>query len=45
MGRDGCYSMYLDAVKQEYAQSSTSQYRLEYLDSIRNMFKNIQPGK
>ncbi len=38
MGNDGHFSMYLDAVKQEYATSSTTNKRHQYDDSIKEMF-------
>lgn len=40
MGDDGSHSMYLDAVKQEYAKSSIS-YRTAYHGDIRDMFKIV----
>jgi organic radical activating enzyme len=38
MGADGAYSMYLDAVKQEFSIGSTGLERFKYLSDIREMF-------
>ena len=45
MGDDGCYTMYVDLVKQEYAQSSTSKERFKLLPSINEMFLDIRKRK
>ena len=41
MGEDGKFSMYLDAVKQEFAVSSTSATRYSYEAKLTDMFKHI----
>ena len=42
MGDDGKYTMYVDAVKREYAKSSVSTYRLPLSDTIKEMFNNVR---
>jgi len=42
MGDDGLFSMYIDAVREEYAVSSTSNERMVLTDNIGEMFKSIQ---
>ena len=44
MGDDGQFTMYIDAVKQEYAGSSTSinRYNINPRDNIQSMFYNIK---
>ena len=42
MGNDGCYTMYVDLVKKQYAKSSTSKDRFELLPTINDMFLNIR---
>ena len=38
MGTDGSYSMYIDAVNQQYSVSSTGVERVEYGSSLKDMF-------
>lgn len=45
MGDDGCYTMYLDLVKKQYAQSSTSNERFDLLPTINDMFLDIRNKK
>jgi hypothetical protein len=42
MGDDGHFTMYIDAVKEEYARSSTSKKRYKYKDTIPQMFNHIR---
>ena len=42
MGDDGSHSMYIDAVKQEFAISSTGVERYPYTSSIRDMFNRFK---
>ncbi len=42
MGDDGSYSMYIDAVKQEFSVSSTGVDRHQYKDSLAYMFQMVQ---
>jgi MoaA/NifB/PqqE/SkfB family radical SAM enzyme len=42
MGDDGEYTMYIDAVKQEFAKSSTSLERFKLLPSIEEMFEVVK---
>lgn len=42
MGGDGQYTMYVDAVKREFARSSTSPDRYLLLDDIKPMFDKVQ---
>lgn len=41
MGNDGSHSMYIDAVKNEYGINSTSVKRMQFKDSIRDMFSDV----
>lgn len=41
MGKDGSYSMYIDAVRQEYSVSSTGVERYKYTKNIKDMFFNV----
>lgn len=45
MGDDGQFTMYIDAVKEEYAQSSTSIKRYGLADTIDEMFNTIRLNK
>lgn len=45
MGDDGCYTMYVDLVKKQYAQSSTSEERFDLLPTINDMFLDIRQRK
>lgn len=47
MGDDGCFSMYIDAVKSEYSVSSTMSdiYRYGLKDDIRTMFAHVKEVK
>lgn len=45
MGDDGCYTMYVDLVKKQYAQSSTSIERFDLLPTINDMFLDIREKK
>ena len=42
MGNDGMYSMYIDAVKREYAVTSTGKVRHAMSDSLKDMFANVR---
>lgn len=42
MGDDGSYSMYIDAVNQEFSVSSTGVERHQYKKSLAEMFKMVQ---
>jgi hypothetical protein len=43
MGDDGTFSMYIDAVKQEFAKSSTSNERISFeKNSLIEFFKNLK---
>lgn len=44
-GDDGTMTMYIDAVKKQFAQTSTSPKRYELLDNIDDMFKIIKDSK
>jgi len=41
MGKDGCYSMYMDAVKQEFSVSSTGIERFGYGTDLKEMFGRV----
>lgn len=41
MGKDGAYSMYLDAVEQTYSISSTGVDKIPYTGDIREMFSHV----
>lgn len=41
MGEDGSYSMYIDAVNQEYSVSSTGVERIKFGNSISQMFSHV----
>lgn len=41
MGDDGRFSMYIDAVNQEFAVSSTSKSRMAITADMKNMFKSV----
>lgn len=43
MGKDGMYSMYMDAVTQTFSVSSTGVDRYNYLSSISEMFHKVTP--
>lgn len=45
MGDDGSYTMYIDAVTEEYAMSSTSLNRHKVTDNIIDMFNTIRKDK
>lgn len=45
MGDDGGFTMYIDLVKKQYAQSSTSQERFCLLPTINEMFLDIRKRK
>ena len=45
MGDDGCFTMYIDLVNKEYAQSSTSNERFDLLPVINDMFLDIRRRK
>lgn len=45
MGDDGTFTFYIDAVKEEFALSSTSLERSGYLDTITEMFKSVRESK
>lgn len=45
MGDDGSYTMYLDLVNKQYAQSSTSIERFDLLPTINDMFLDIREKK
>lgn len=45
MGDDGTYTMYIDLVKNKYAQSSTSEERFNLLENINEMFLDIREKK
>jgi len=42
MGDDGTHTMYIDAVKEEYARNSTADERHPLEDNIVNMFSKIK---
>ena len=43
MGSDGVWTMYIDAVNQEYAKSSTSKERVSFNDaSLIHFFKRLK---
>ena len=42
MGDDGQFTMYIDLVEKQFAQSSTNMTRYELLDDIKDMFKKIK---
>lgn len=42
MGDDGAFTMFLDAVKQEYTVSSTCYSRFSYKENITDMFSHIK---
>lgn len=42
MGDDGTYTMYMDAVEQIYAKSSTSVNRMPYQESMIDIFKGVR---
>lgn len=44
MGDDGTASMYIDAVRGEYAQSSTSDARFPVLSDVTDMFDRVRRG-
>lgn len=45
MGDDGTFSMYVDAVKQEFARTSRSPYRTSFnACSLKDYFQNLQSG-
>ena len=43
MGRDGVYSMYMDAVTLTYSQSSTHSTKIAFGKNIKDMFLSIHP--
>lgn len=45
MGDDGGYTMYIDMVKRNYGQSSTSKERFDFLNTINDMFLDIRKRK
>ena len=45
MGDDGTHTMYIDLVKNKYAQSSTSEERFDLLENINEMFLDIREKK
>lgn len=42
MGTDGSFSMYIDAIKKEYAVSSTSVDRMKLTQNMAEIFKNVR---